>query len=145
MVARGDLGVEIDVARMPMVQKQIVAMCHRYQRPVICATQMLDSMQHNKRPTRAEVTDVANAILDGCDATMLSGETAIGDYPRLTVEMMKRIAAATEVQFMGKSLLPMRINCPKDCFLSHRQLCAGPTALRRNSTRESSLRQASQA
>lgn len=104
MVARGDLGVEIDVARMPMVQKQIVAMCHRYQRPVICATQMLDSMQHNKRPTRAEVTDVANAILDGCDATMLSGETAIGDFPKMAVEMMKRIAAATEVQFMGKSL-----------------------------------------
>ncbi|MDX1962235.1 MAG: pyruvate kinase [Pirellulales bacterium] len=106
MVARGDLGVEIDVARMPIVQKQIVAVCHRYQRPVICATQMLDSMQTSKRPTRAEVTDVANAILDGCDATMLSGETAIGKNPRLAVEMMNRIAQATEQAFLGKSTLP---------------------------------------
>jgi pyruvate kinase len=105
MVARGDLGVEIDVARMPMVQKQIVAMCHRYQKPVIIATQMLDSMQHSKRPTRAEVTDVANAILDGCDATMLSGETAIGEYPNLAVEMMHRIAQATEVESFGRTLL----------------------------------------
>jgi pyruvate kinase len=99
MVARGDLGVEIDVARMPMVQKQIVAMCHRYQRPVIVATQMLDSMQHSRRPTRAEVTDVANAILDGADACMLSGETAIGEHPRLAVEMMNRISVATEEHF----------------------------------------------
>jgi pyruvate kinase len=99
MVARGDLGVEIDVARMPMVQKQIVAMCHRYQRPVIVATQMLDSMQHSRRPTRAEVTDVANAILDGADACMLSGETAIGEHPRLAVEMMNRISLATEEHY----------------------------------------------
>lgn len=96
MVARGDLGVEIDVARMPVVQKEIVACCHRYQKPVIIATQMLDSMQHSRRPTRAEATDVANAILDGADACMLSGETAIGQYPRLAVEMMSRIAEATE-------------------------------------------------
>lgn len=102
MVARGDLGVEIDVARMPMVQKQIVAMCHRYQRPVIVATQMLDSMQHSRRPTRAEVTDVANAILDGADACMLSGETAIGEHPRLAVEMMNRISLATEEHFFHK-------------------------------------------
>jgi pyruvate kinase len=102
MVARGDLGVEIDVARMPMVQKQIVAMCHRYQRPVIVATQMLDSMQHSRRPTRAEVTDVANAILDGADACMLSGETAIGEHPRLAVEMMNRISLATEDHFFRR-------------------------------------------
>jgi pyruvate kinase len=96
MVARGDLGVEIDVAGMPMVQKQIIRTCQRFQKPVIVATQMLDSMQHSRRPTRAETTDVANAILDGADACMLSGETAIGDHPRLAVEMMRRIASATE-------------------------------------------------
>jgi len=103
MVARGDLGVEIDVARMPMVQKEIVQMCHRYQKPVIIATQMLDSMQHSCRPTRAEVTDVANAILDGCDACMLSGETAIGQHPRAAVEMMHRIAIATEAQYVTRA------------------------------------------
>jgi pyruvate kinase len=102
MVARGDLGVEIDVARMPMVQKQIVAMCHRYQKPVIVATQMLDSMQQSRRPTRAEVTDVANAILDGADACMLSGETAIGAHPKAAVEMMHRIALATESHYFQR-------------------------------------------
>jgi len=101
MVARGDLGVEIDVASMPMVQKQIIRACQRYQKPVIVATQMLDSMQHSRRPTRAEATDVANAILDGADACMLSGETAIGDHPRLVVEMMRRIASATETQYLS--------------------------------------------
>ena len=100
MVARGDLGVEIDVASMPMMQKQIIRACQRYQKPVIVATQMLDSMQHSNRPTRAETTDVANAILDGADACMLSGETAIGDHPRLVVEMMRRIASATEKHYL---------------------------------------------
>ncbi|MDZ4819114.1 MAG: pyruvate kinase [Planctomycetota bacterium] len=104
MVARGDLGVEIDVARMPMVQKQIVQLCNRYQKPVIVATQMLDSMQNNRRPTRAEVTDVANAILDGADACMLSGETAIGLYPKQAVDMMSRIAQATEDFYIGQPL-----------------------------------------
>lgn len=99
MVARGDLGVEIDVAQMPVVQKQIVATCHEHQKPVIIATQMLDSMQHSSRPTRAEVTDVANAILDGADACMLSGETAIGQYPREAVRMMNQVALATEELF----------------------------------------------
>ncbi len=107
MVARGDLGVEIDVARMPMVQKQIVSLCNRYQKPVIVATQMLDSMQNNRRPTRAEVTDVANAILDGADACMLSGETAIGLYPKQAVEMMNRIAQATESYYSGRPLMPV--------------------------------------
>jgi pyruvate kinase len=106
MVARGDLGVEIDVARMPMVQKRIVAICHRYQKPVIVATQMLDSMQYSRRPTRAEVTDVANAILDGADACMLSGETAIGEHPRLAVEMMNRISLATEPSYFERPSLP---------------------------------------
>ena len=101
MVARGDLGVETDVASMPMVQKRIIRACQRYQKPVIVATQMLDSMHHSRRPTRAEATDVANAILDGADACMLSGETAIGEHPRLAVEMMRRIASETEKQYLA--------------------------------------------
>jgi pyruvate kinase len=96
MVARGDLGVEIDVAETPVAQKRIIATCQRLRRPVIVATQMLDSMHHSRRPTRAEATDVANAILDGADACMLSGETAIGEYPREAVEMMTRIMISTE-------------------------------------------------
>ncbi|TWT41600.1 pyruvate kinase [Botrimarina hoheduenensis] len=96
MVARGDLGVEIDVAEMPVEQKRIIRTCHRHHKPVIIATQMLDSMHDSLRPKRAEATDVANAILDGGDACMLSGETAIGNYPLETVRMMNRIALATE-------------------------------------------------
>ncbi len=96
MVARGDLGVEIDLAETPMAQKRIVATCQQFAKPVIVATQMLDSMQRSPRPTRAEVSDIANAILDGADACMLSGETAIGDFPIQTVEMMNRVMLATE-------------------------------------------------
>ena len=96
MVARGDLGVEVDIAEIAVAQKRIVAACHRARKPVIIATQMLDSMHNSRIPTRAEATDVANAILDGTDACMLSGETAIGKYPREAVEMMHRIATVTE-------------------------------------------------
>lgn len=96
LVARGDLGVEMDVARVPLVQKQIVQASRRLGRPVIVATQMLQSMIEAKVPTRAEASDVANAILDGADAVMLSGETAVGHHPQLVVETMHRIIDATE-------------------------------------------------
>lgn len=96
MVARGDLGVEIETEEMPMVQKDLIKKSNMMGKPVITATQMLDSMMRNPRPTRAEVTDVANAILDGSGAIMLSGETAAGKYPIESVKMMYNIALRTE-------------------------------------------------
>ena len=99
MVARGDLGVRMPIEEVPHLQKEIVRLGVRYARPVVVATQMLESMTHSQVPTRAEVTDVANAVLDGASAVMLSGETAIGDDPVATVTTMDRIVRRAEEYF----------------------------------------------
>ena len=104
MVARGDLGVEIEARRIPQLQREIIDMCNKKGKLVITATQMLDSMIRNPRPTRAEVTDVANAVYEGSDAVMLSGETASGDYPVEALRMMASITEYTE-QFIEYNLL----------------------------------------
>lgn len=96
MVARGDLGVELDFAKVPLIQKEIVEKSINYSKPVIIATQMMESMISNFRPTRAEANDVANAVLDGADTLMLSGETSVGKYPVLTIQNMHRIIQYTE-------------------------------------------------
>ncbi len=103
MVARGDLGVEMDLAMVPVIQKRIISMAHEYGKPVIVATQMLQSMIEAASPTRAEVSDVANAIYDGADAIMLSGETAVGRYPVQAVGIMAWIARTTQDDLAGQS------------------------------------------
>jgi pyruvate kinase len=109
MVARGDLGVEMDLAEVAVTQKRIIKLCREYGIPCIVATQMLESMIESPTPTRAEVSDVANAIFDGADAVMLSGETAVGKYPVETVRMMNRIAERSNAFLKTEPLAPLAL------------------------------------
>jgi pyruvate kinase len=123
MVARGDLGVEIEPEKVPLAQKSLIRQCNQRGKLVITATEMLESMIHQSSPTRAEVSDVANAILDGSDAIMLSGETAIGKYPMQAVDMMARIAHETESAVKSKVEATRYINISDTVSKAIQEIC----------------------
>ncbi len=126
MVARGDLGVEMDLAEVPIIQKKLISRCHEHGRPVIVATQMLESMIEAPTPTRAEVSDVANAILDGADVVMLSGETAVGKWPVKAVQVMNRVAGHTN-DFLKTR--PVEISTPREKEEQTAALASGVAAM----------------
>ena len=130
MVARGDMGVEIPPESVPMVQKDLIRQCNKLGKPVITATQMLDSMQRNPRATRAEASDVANAIYDGTDAVMLSGETAAGQYPEEAVKTMRNIAVSAEAAQDYKKLLSDRTKLVETSLVNAIGVSVAHTALK---------------
>ena len=132
MVARGDMGVEIPPEKVPMVQKDLIRKCNKLGKPVITATQMLDSMQRNPRATRAEASDVANAIYDGTDAVMLSGETAAGLYPEEAVKTMRNIAVSAEAAQDYKKLLSDRTKLVETSLVNAIGVSVAHTALNLN-------------
>jgi pyruvate kinase len=120
MIARGDLGIEVPIERIPGIQRKIIRKCIEKKKPVIVATQMLHTMIHNPRPTRAEVTDIANAVYSSTDALMLSGETASGKYPVEAVQTMASIAEQAELDRMQHTLVaPLSTNCDVRDFMAH--------------------------